>query len=487
MSKNNLSSHPTFSTSCAEVENLAFSHKAWIVSPRAGWVESVAVSGFRATNPQFPRPYYDEFVFFFQYLELKQPMNKKADEGHCASFSAVKRWGTSSHPPGSPMKVVCSQSELNAALQLVSRAVATRPTHPVLANVMLTADAGTDRLSLTGFDLNLGIQTSLSASVETSGAITLPARLLGEIVSRLASDSPVTLACDENGEQVQLTSLSGSYQMRGMSADDFPELPMVESGMTLKLEASGLVQALKGTLFASSSDEAKQLLTGVHLSFSDRNLEAAATDGHRLAVLQVDDALQVAASGHEGDDSSFAVTLPARSLREVERLMSGWRSEDPVSLFCDRGQVVFLAADQMVTSRTLEGTYPNYRQLIPDGFTRSLGMDRRGLIAALERIAVLADQHNNVVKFSSQPDQGVVLLSADAQDVGSGSESLAAELSGDAIQIAFNVRYLLDGLKATTGERVILHCNAPTTPAVLRPQEEKGGFTYLVMPVQIRS
>ena len=256
--------------------------------------------------------------------------------------------------------------------------------------------------------------------------------------------------------------------------------------MTLKLEAAGLVQALKGTLFASSSDEAKQLLTGVHLRFNDRSLEAAATDGHRLAVLQVDDALQVAAEGAD-DESTFAVTLPARSLREVERLMNGWRSEDPVSLFCDRGQVVFLAADQMVTSRTLEGTYPNYRQLIPDGFSRSLAMDRRGLIAALERIAVLADQHNNVVKFSTQPDQGVVQLSADAQDVGSGSESLAAELTGDAIQIAFNVRYLLDGLKATAGDRVILHCNAPTTPAVLQPQGETEGFTYLVMPVQIRS
>ena len=384
------------------------------------------------------------------------------------------------------MKVVCSQSELNAALQLVSRAVATRPTHPVLANVLLTADAGTDRLSLTGFDLNLGIQTSLAANVQTSGAITLPARLLGEIVSRLASDSPVTLASDDGVEQVQLTSLSGSYQMRGMSADDFPELPMVESGMTLKLEAAGLVQALKGTLFASSSDEAKQLLTGVHLRFNDRSLEAAATDGHRLAVLQVDDALQVAAEGAD-DESTFAVTLPTRSLREVERLMNGWRSDDPVSLFCDRGQVVFLAADQMVTSRTLEGTYPNYRQLIPDGFSRSLAMDRRGLISALERIAVLADQHNNVVKFSTQPDQGVVQLSADAQDVGSGSESLAAELTGDAIQIAFNVRYLLDGLKATAGDRVILHCNAPTTPAVLQPQGETEGFTYLVMPVQIRS
>ena len=385
------------------------------------------------------------------------------------------------------MKVVCSQSELNAALQLVSRAVATRPTHPVLANVLLTADAGTNRLSLTGFDLNLGIQTSLAASVETSGAITLPARLLGEIVSRLASDSPITLATEESGEQVQLTSLSGSYQMRGLPADDYPELPMVESGMTLKLQPAGLVQALKGTLFASSADEAKQLLTGVHLRFNARALEAAATDGHRLAVLQVEDALEDAAANSDDAAEGFAVTLPARSLREVERLMAGWRSDDPVSLFCDRGQVVFLAADQMVTSRTLEGTYPNYGQLIPDGFNRTLALDRRGLIAALERIAVLADQHNNVVKFTSQPDEGVVQISADAQDVGSGSESLAANLTGDAIQIAFNVRYLLDGLKAMGSDRVVLHCNAPTTPAVLKPEGDAEAFTYLVMPVQIRS
>lgn len=385
------------------------------------------------------------------------------------------------------MKVVCSQSELNSALQLVSRAVATRPTHPVLANVLLTADAGSNRLSLTGFDLSLGIQSSLAASVETSGAITLPARLLGEIVSRLSSDSPVTLAVDDSGQQVQLTSLSGSYQMRGMSADDYPDLPMVESGMTLRLQPERLVQALKGTLFASSADEAKQLLTGVHLKFNQRALEAAATDGHRLAVLNVDDALQDAALTDAMDDEGFAVTLPSRSLREVERLMVSWRSDEPVSLFCDRGQVVFLAADQMVTSRTLEGTYPNYGQLIPDGFTRTFGMDRRTLIAALERIAVLADQHNNVVKFSSQPEDGVVQISADAQDVGSGSESLPANLEGDAMQIAFNVRYMLDGLKAMGSDRIVLHCNAPTTPAVLRSDEVSEAFTYLVMPVQIRS
>ena len=388
------------------------------------------------------------------------------------------------------MKLVCSQAELNTALQLVSRAVASRPTHPVLANVLLTADAGTDRLSLTGFDLSLGIQTALTASVESSGAITLPARLLGEIVSRLSSDSPITLATDEAGEQVELKSLSGSYQMRGMSADDFPELPLVESGKAVKVNARALLTALRGTLFASSSDEAKQLLTGVHLHFDGKAMEAAATDGHRLAVLSLADALDVEttlSSDTDDEGENFAVTLPSRSLREVERLIAGWRSDDQVSLFCDKGQVVFLAADQVVTSRTLDGTYPNYRQLIPDGFARSFDVDRRAFISALERIAVLADQHNNVVKVSGDSTSELLQISADAQDVGSGSESLSAEFTGDAVQIAFNVRYVLDGLKVMDSDRIVLRCNAPTTPAIISPKDDDIGFTYLVMPVQIRS
>ena len=385
------------------------------------------------------------------------------------------------------MKLVCSQAELNAALQLVSRAVASRPTHPVLANVLLTADAGTDRLSLTGFDLNLGIQTSLPASVESSGAVTLPARLLGEIVSKLSSDSPVSLSSDAGADQVELTSSSGSYQMRGMPADDFPELPLVENGTALRVDPASLLKALRATLFASSGDEAKQLLTGVHLRFNQKRLEAASTDGHRLAMLTVEDALQAEISAEESEPDELAVTLPARSLREVERLMASWKGGDPVSLFCERGQVVVLAADQMVTSRTLEGTYPNYRQLIPDGFSRTIDLDRRAFISALERIAVLADQHNNVVRIATEPATGLVQISADAQDVGSGSESLPAEINGDAVQIAFNARYVLDGLKAMDCDRVRLSCNAPTTPAILTPANDDPGLTYLVMPVQIRT
>ncbi len=376
------------------------------------------------------------------------------------------------------MKLVCSQAELNASLQLVSRAVAGRPTHPVLANVLLTADAGTGRLSLTGFDLSLGIQTSLSASVQSSGAITLPARLFGEIVSRMPGDSPITLSWQEGSEQVELTSQSGSYQMRGMPADDFPELPLAQSSTPIKLDPEVLVKGLRATLFASSGDEAKQLLTGVHLGLDDQGLECAATDGHRLAVLR----LQNTGAG----EGSVDVTVPARSLRELERLLSARSGSDPVSLFCDRGQVVFHWADQVLTSRSLDGAYPNYRQLIPESFARSLKLDRKAFINALERVAVLADQHNNVVKITSNPGAGQLAISADAQDVGSGSESLAAEVSGDAIQIAFNVRYVLEGLKAMATERVELRCNAPTTPVVLGPIDH-GDFTYLVMPVQIRS
>jgi len=375
------------------------------------------------------------------------------------------------------MKLVCSQAELSSSLQLVSRAVAARPTHPVLANVLLTADAGTGRLSLTGFDLSLGIQTSLSASVATSGAITLPARLFGEIVSRMPSDSPITLSCEDGSEQVELTSVSGSYQMRGMPADDFPELPLAQAGTPIKLDPEVLIKGLRATLFASSGDEAKQLLTGVHLGLDQNGLECAATDGHRLAVLRLQNA--------SSSEAELDVTVPARSLRELERLLSSRGGSDAVSLFCDRGQVVFQWADQVLTSRSLDGTYPNYRQLIPESFGRQLQVDRKGLLSALERVAVLADQHNNVVKLTSDPAAGQLSISADDQDVGSGSEAMGAQVSGDAIQIAFNVRYVLEGLKAMGSEQVQLQCNAPTTPVVLAPQDDSS-FTYLVMPVQIR-
>ncbi len=386
------------------------------------------------------------------------------------------------------MKLNCSQSELNSALQLVSRAVSSRPTHPVLANVLLAADEVTGKVRLTGFDLSLGIQTSISASIESSGAITLPAKLFGEIISKLSNDSPLLLISDENSQQVELTSKSGTYQVRGMPADDFPDLPLVESGTSLKLNPLLLSNAIRSTLFASSTDDAKQLLTGVNLTFDGYGIESAATDGHRLAILNLNN---VVSESNDKDITSnidkFSITLPSKSLREVEKFLSTCDINHPIDFFIDKGQVVFISVDEIITIRALEGSYPNYSQLLPDTFSNILEFDRKEFIASLERIGVLADQYNNVIKITTDNSANLIKITTDAQDIGTGSESLPVSLNGESFQIAFNVRYLLDGLKVIDSNLIKLSCNAPTTPAVFSPINSDVNFTYLVMPIQIRN
>ncbi|WP_413683402.1 DNA polymerase III subunit beta [Prochlorococcus sp. MIT 1011] len=386
------------------------------------------------------------------------------------------------------MKLNCSQSELNTALQLVSRAVSNRPTHPVLANVLLAADEVTGKLRLTGFDLSLGIQTSISASIEDSGAITLPAKLFGEIVSKLSNDSPLVLTSDETSQQVELTSKSGTYQVRGMLADDFPDLPLVESGTSLKLNPLLLSNAIKSTLFACSTDDAKQLLTGINLTFDGYGIESAATDGHRLAVLNLNNILSNSEDLNKPlDVDKFSITLPSKSLREVEKFLSACDISKPINFFIDKGQVVFISVDEIITIRALEGSYPNYSQLLPESFSNILEFDRKEFIASLERVAVLADQHNNVIKITTDSSDKLIKISTDAQDIGTGFESLPVSFKGESFQIAFNVRYLLDGLKVIDSSLIKLSCNAPTTPAVFTPINSDVKFTYLVMPIQIRN
>jgi len=423
------------------------------------------------------------------------------------------------------MKLVCTQGDLSTNLSLVSRAVPSKPTHPVLGNVLLAADTKTQQVRLTAFDLSLGIQTSFAAQVEASGEIAIPAKLFNDIVSRLA-EGEITLE-DEEGEGaseadstavgtsgasgdriiVTLTSASGRYQMRGMGTEEFPELPQIEAGVALHLPVEALTEGLHGSLFATSSDETKQVLTGVHLTVQQDGLEFAATDGHRLAVVQTtnqnaadsdraSDAAQadpeanskvvkLATSG-ASDASGLEITLPARALRELERMLGMHQSTDTVALHFEQGQIVFQGENQRLTSRTLEGQYPAYRQLIPRQFQRQITIERRQLLSAVERIAVLADQKNNIVKFSIDSVNQKLSLSVEAQDVGSGREAMPAQISGESLEIAFNVKYLIDGLKALSTSDIQMQMNTADSPVILTPL---GGLkmTYLVMPVQIRA
>lgn len=418
------------------------------------------------------------------------------------------------------MKLVCTQSDLNTNLSLVSRAVPSRPTHPVLGNVLLAADTETQQVRLTAFDLSLGIQTSFAAQVEEGGEIAIPAKLLNDIVSRLA-EGEITLEDQladtassrtgaakegvDNGASssaggasdssiVTLTSASGRYQVRAMDSEEFPELPQVEAGGAIHLPVEALFEGLRGSLFATSADETKQVLTGVHLTMHDESLEFAATDGHRLAVVETtnqnpteDEAKPSDKAGQTFDTTSgLEVTLPARALRELERMLAMRQPTDTIALHFEQGQIIFQSADHRLTTRTLEGQYPAYRQLIPAQFQRQITIERRQLLSAVERIAVLADQKNNVVKFSIDSLDQKISLSVEAQDVGSGQESMSAQISGDSIDIAFNVKYLIDGLKALPTSDIQLQINTANSPVILTPL---GGrkMIYLVMPVQLRA
>jgi DNA polymerase III subunit beta len=375
------------------------------------------------------------------------------------------------------MKFICPQNELSAQLSSVSRAVSSRPNRPVLANILVKADIESQSVTLVGFDEVLGIESRFSAQVEEPGTLTLPSKLWGDIVSRLANED-ITLESEGDSTTVTLTSSSGRYEVRGLSAEDYPSLPTVEDGEAISLSADALLNGLRGSLFATSGDETKQVLTGVHLLSETDALEFAATDGHRLAVVQTTDESAT-------DTPSMDVTVPAKALRELERMIQGYTSNEPVALRLDETQVLFDLGAQRLTTRLLEGQYPNYRQLLPKQFARQVTVDRKGLMSSLERIAVLASQKNDIIKITLNPGDQSISLSVEAQEVGSGREELPAQVSGDELDIAFNVRYLLDGLKAFDTTEVQMQCNAATSPAVFVPLGETK-ITYLVMPVQIR-
>jgi DNA polymerase-3 subunit beta len=379
------------------------------------------------------------------------------------------------------MKFVCPQSDLNTHLSLVSRAVPSRPSKPVLSNVLMRADLEEQHITLIGFDETLGIQTIFPAAVEVPGELTLPAKLLENIISRLPSEDLLVEEMEADAA-ITLTCSSGQYQVRGLSAEDYPSLPLVEDGQAAQLSAEALLEGLRGALFATSADETKQVLTGVHLLTEAEVLEFAATDGHRLAVVKTSD--------ESGDATPAAatamdVTVPAKALRELEKMLQGYGSTEPVSLRFDRTQVIFELGQQRLTTRLLEGQYPNYRQLVPKQFERQATVDRKALMSALERIAVLADQKNNIVKLSLDATDSTIAVSVEAQEVGSGREVVPAQISGDSLDIAFNVRYLLDGLKALGSNEVQMQLNTATSPAVVIPLGQLQ-MTYLVMPVQIR-
>ncbi|MEN9226429.1 MAG: DNA polymerase III subunit beta [Thermostichus sp. HHBFW_bins_43] len=455
-------------------------------------------------SPQVPLMVQAQRVNETEPLDRQVPGSESFEELETAhvrgtEFLSQSRFDEATNwPAPSPngLSLTCEQADLSHHLASVGRAVASRPAMPVLANVLLEADAETQRVALTAFDLNLGIRSEFEAQVEGSGRTTLPAKLLSDIVSRLPS-GPMTLSQPRESAPITLTSATGQYQVRGLSAEDYPTLPKIgdseegeaaqgspESGeQALELQIESLLQGISQTLFAASGDDTKQVLTGVHVKLLAGDpplLEFAATDGHRLATVQA----ELSSDGIPmGVGLDF--TIPARTLRELERILST-QAADRVQLRFDRSQVQFRLEGQLVTSRLLEGQYPDYKRLIPTQFERQVTLERRPLIESLERVGVLAAQKNDIIKFNLSAASQTLHISTEALDVGSGQESLPVQMSGPDLELAFNVRYLLDALKVFHTQQVSLALNGATQPAIWKPIGAMR-LCYLVMPVQLRA
>jgi DNA polymerase-3 subunit beta len=348
------------------------------------------------------------------------------------------------------MKLITSQVDLDHALRTIAPAVGVRSSHPILDCCLITAAGG--NATITGFNLDLGITVTIPAAVDIAGAVALPYRLLAGLVSRMDDGEPVEIA------DGAVSASSGSYGLAACDAADYPAMPAVEAP-SADLDITAGVRAC---LMATSTDAAKAILQGIHLS--DGYMEA--TDGHRLVRLPVD------------LPDGINLTLPASTMKLLQ--------DRTVGIAAANGQAVIDAGDGItIYSRILDGTYPDVAKLIPADFQHTITLDRHRFARCLERVALIAEAHNSVVKLLIG-DKGTMIISAEA-DANNGTEAIKYTGKAGKLALAFNVHYLLDGLKAfRSAESVTMSANGPTTPVVLMPSDASDQ-TYLIMPVQIRS
>jgi DNA polymerase-3 subunit beta len=373
------------------------------------------------------------------------------------------------------MKLTCSPEALSHALQVVSRAVSPRTTLPILNNVLL--ETSPEGLKLTATNLEIGIVNHVDAEITAEGSVTLPAKILTEFVAQLHDDK---LDMELDIATQTLTVKCGPYhdvKIKGIGANEFPPLPAREDGLKLVIDQADLLPAIEQTVVAASSDDGRPVLTGVLTQLDGENLTLAATDGHRLAVKVI----KATSEGEVGEEGANSVIIPARALTELSRVLKG---DGTVEMWLGRSRnhVFFTVPGIEVMSRLIEGTYPNYSQVIPEQSNTTITVSTKDLHERTRGVSIFARDSANVVRIKTEA--GEITISANTSEVGSSEASVSAEIEGADIQIAFNSRYLLDVLALVGSDKVAMGFNGPLSPGVVKPAG-KDDYTYVIMPVRV--
>jgi DNA polymerase III subunit beta len=366
---------------------------------------------------------------------------------------------------GTGLRITVARDELAAKLAVVARAVSTRTAVLVLGGIQLRAEAG--QLHLAATDMEVSLRASLDVGVEGEGTVVVPGRLLLDI-ARSLPDSEVTIEHRPEEAVVLVTSGTAHYRLHTYSSEDFPRLPDVESEPLHTIDRDALVETVARVGRSASRDESRPVLTGILVRFEPGKVVMAATDSYRLAVKQ---------TAVEATLPELEAIIPARALQEVSRIASA----DEVRLGLLSNHVVFGAGDTWLTTRRIDGQFPNYRQLLPEQFEHELVLPREEVLEVVRRVSLMAQRNSPLrLRFAD----GELTVSAVTQDVGDARESVPAPYNGDPMEIGFNAEFLRDGLDSVDSDSITFKLISPLRPVVLEG-DAADDYVYLIMPIRL--
>jgi DNA polymerase-3 subunit beta len=367
------------------------------------------------------------------------------------------------------VKIETSRDALLSQLQTVTRVATTRSAVQALSGIQIQAADGAAELR--GTDMEVGLRVPLEADVATDGVAVLPGRLLLDVVRALPA-TKVSLELRGSQQDVELVSGGATFHIRTLRAEDFPPFPEAADASAVEVPAKEFVATVNRVARSASRDETRPILTGILVSAAGNELRMVATDSYRLSVKET--ALESPLEG------SFEANVPARALQELARVAAGSEAET-LRVAVRENQVVFGIDGVVLSSRLIDGQFPNYRQLLPEAYEHELRVDSNELTDVVRRISLLA-QKNAPLRLSFS--EGEVTISAQTPDVGEASETIPLPFSGEAFEIGFNPEFLRDGLESVDAEQLIVKLISPLRPGLIEAGDESG-FQYLIMPIRL--
>lgn len=371
------------------------------------------------------------------------------------------------------MNFLIKKEDLFNGIKIVERATAMKGLQPVLANILIeTTDKTTIKLSAT--DLDLTITTNVRAQVEKEGKITLPAKTLSEIVTKIP-EGLLSFAKTQETNTVEIKNKNSKFEIIGISASEFPLIPEVEikEENSIEIDIKPFTKAIRQAGFSAAGYETNNLLSGVVCDISQNMLEMASTDGNRLSR---------AREKIENLNKTSNLIIPSKTLQEFIK-MSPFIEEDKIKIYTDKTKLIIKSEDITIISRIMEGQYPKYNQLIPQDSPKEAVIKTNQLIFAIERAAIMVNEKTSIIKMEFSSDK--LVLKADTPDEGTSEEEININYKSDELNIAFNYKYLLDCLKNMETEEVKIGLNSSLSATVLKPNNEDD-YICLIMPVQIR-